>query len=117
VGSSWTLPGELGFYCEGHPAVYSLGLAVGDRWSQYDLWRPNPILDPEAFRGRTFILVSSTGGYELSSELFDEFDKVEDERDVEYRERHHIVACWRVRVYHGFKGSIDLPALTVARGY
>src|SRR5947209_19357313 len=23
VGSGWTLPGELGFYCEGHPTVYS----------------------------------------------------------------------------------------------
>src|SRR5262249_39474733 len=114
VGSGWTLPGELGFYCAGHPTVYSIGLALGDRWSQYDLWRPNPVLDPEAFRGRAFMIV----GDDLSSGLFDDFDKVGDIREVEYREREHVVARWRVRIYYGFKTFFwDLPELKAARSY
>src|SRR5207245_8747176 len=28
-GMQWNLPGELAFYCEGNPAVYTLGLALG----------------------------------------------------------------------------------------
>src|SRR5438046_9381117 len=41
----WTQAGELGFYCDGQPAFHCLGLPLGDRDSQYDLWRPNPIVD------------------------------------------------------------------------
>src|SRR5262249_47435795 len=57
AGTNWTLPGMLGVYCGGHPTVYSLGLASGDRHSQYDLWRPNPLVDGEQFLGRTFVIV------------------------------------------------------------
>src|SRR5262249_18330004 len=58
AGLRWDVPGLLGFYCEGHPRAYSLGLVLGiDRRSQYDLWHPNPTDDPEAFRGRTFVIV------------------------------------------------------------
>src|SRR5262249_12428746 len=56
AGAGWNLPGELGFYCAGHPTVYSVGLALGDRHSQYDLWH-NPLDSPEDFAGRTFLLV------------------------------------------------------------
>src|SRR5262249_29425818 len=58
AASSWALPGEVGFYCEGHPTVYSVGPVFGDRHSQYDLWRPNPIDDGDDFSGRTFVIVS-----------------------------------------------------------
>ena len=57
AGSDWTLPGELGFYCADHPAVYCLGPALGDRFSQYDFWRPSPVWDDDKFAGRTFILI------------------------------------------------------------
>ena len=39
----WTLPGELGFYCRGNPQVFTFGAALSDRFSQYDVWRPNPV--------------------------------------------------------------------------
>src|SRR5262249_8233407 len=56
AGTSWNVPGELGVYCEGHPQVYCLGWAVGERHSQYDLW-PNPFDNPNDFKGQTFIIV------------------------------------------------------------
>ena len=44
VGTHWTIPGILRFYCAGHPQVYTIGSALGaDRSSQYDVWRPNPV--------------------------------------------------------------------------
>jgi len=58
--TSWSLPGEVGFYCDGHPNVYSVGLLVGDRHSQYDLWHPNPIKDTEHFRGQTFLIIGGS---------------------------------------------------------
>ena len=45
----WTQTSELRFYCDGHPAVYCFGVKMGDRDSQYDLWRPNPINDARGF--------------------------------------------------------------------
>jgi len=114
VGSGWTLPGELGFYCEGHPTVYSLGLALGDRWSQYDLWRPNPVLDSQNFRSRTFIFV----GEELGSEWWIYFDRpIGAEQEIVYCEREHRIAHWYVRVCRGFRGFDDLPVLEAPRGY
>src|SRR5262249_46261847 len=65
----WSLPGLVGFYCDGHPTVYSLGPAFGDRRSQYDFWRPNPIHDNKVFRGRTFVIVA--GGPLDLAEVFD----------------------------------------------
>src|SRR5205807_422639 len=53
----WTVPGELAFYCRDHPTVYCFGPVRGERLSQYDLWRPNPVWDPEQFRGRTVLIV------------------------------------------------------------
>ena len=45
AGMRWHIPGELAFYGRGRPEAYSLGLALEDRHSQYDLWRPNPTAD------------------------------------------------------------------------
>jgi hypothetical protein len=101
------LPGELGFYCTGQPTVYSLGLALGDRHSQYDLWRPNPIADPEYFAGRTFILIG-----EYNSLLYQAFDRVDCSRTVTYCVKGQPVASWRVTLCHGFRGfpPVSSPA-------
>jgi hypothetical protein len=98
--TSWSLPGELGFYCEGHPPVYSVGLPFGDRRSQYDLWRPNPIDDVGAFAGRTFIVV----GFYDSEALRQAFAKVEAPRVVIHYEDGRPVAQWVVTVARGYKG-------------
>jgi hypothetical protein len=99
AGSSWALPGELGFYCAGHPVVYSFGLPLGDRHSQYDLWHPNPVDNPGKFLGATFIVVGHT-----SRELVAGFDRVDSPRVVKHIERGQPVAVWGVTVCRGFRG-------------
>ncbi|MCI0461047.1 MAG: glycosyltransferase family 39 protein, partial [Gemmataceae bacterium] len=105
AGAAWTLPGELAFYCAGHPPVYSLGLALGDRHSQYDLWRPNPVHDPEAFAGRTFIFVGNA-----SAALQLAFDQVEASQTVIHRERGQPIAQWTITVCRGFRGFPEMAA-------
>jgi hypothetical protein len=98
AGCGWTLPGELGFYCEGHPTVYSLGLVLGDRRSQYDLWRPNPLADRQQFEGRTFIVVGDCPA------LRQAFESVDGGLKVRHCEGQIAVAEWTLAVCRGFKG-------------
>jgi hypothetical protein len=98
AGTNWALPGELGVYCAGHPQAFSVGLAVGDRHSQYDLW-PGPVNDPGAFRGRTFLLV---GG--VTPEVKQAFREVGPTTTVPYYERGQPIASWTVTVCRGFRG-------------
>jgi hypothetical protein len=99
AGAAWTLPGELGFYCAGRPQVYSLGLAAGDRHSQYDLWRPNPVQDWQQFAGRTFVFVG-----DVSPTVRAAFEQVETPRLVLYQERGQPIAAWNVTICRGFRG-------------
>jgi hypothetical protein len=99
AAANWSLPGELGFYCQGHPVVYSIGSAGGDRSSQYDLWRPNPVDDPDLFLGKTFLLVSQ-GKIDLSRD----FAAVEPQRVIVHQEEGHAIAAWSVVVARGFRG-------------
>jgi hypothetical protein len=99
AASTWNLPGELGFYCQGQPACYSFGLALGDRHSQYDLWRPNPVADPQRFLGSTFVFVG-----DLQPALQKAFARTEDSRVVTYTEMGQPIACWRVTICCGFRG-------------
>ncbi|HEY1376453.1 MAG TPA: glycosyltransferase family 39 protein, partial [Gemmataceae bacterium] len=99
VATIWTLPGVLGAYCDGHPTVYTIGLALGDRWSQYDLWRPNPVRDADAFRGRTFVLVGVP-----ALAVYEAFDAVEPPRSVVYAEGDQPITDWCVTVARGYRG-------------
>jgi hypothetical protein len=99
AGTAWNVPGSLGLYCEGHPETYSFGLAMGDRHSQYDLWRPNPVADAQAFRGRTFVFV----GYGLPADS-GIFERVEYAGLVVHREEGVPVAYWWVWVGYNFRG-------------
>ena len=99
VGERWTIASELGFYLDGRPNVYCIGLAMGDRHSQYDLWRPNPIADESVFRGRSFILINVD-----PAKVADAFDRMEPVHRVEYREAGTLVAVWTIHVAHGFRG-------------
>ncbi len=99
AGMAWTTPGELAVYCRGHPEVYSFGTALADRHSQYDLWRPNPVADPDQFRGRSFIYVGN--GIPHGDRVF---DRIEDPMTVVHREDGVPVAVWKIWVGHGFRG-------------
>jgi len=98
AASGWSLPGLIGFYCEGHPTVYSLGPAFGDRCSQYDFWRPNPIHDSGEFRGRTFLIVAGS-----ALDLADVFEEVETYHVV-HTENGQPTAGWVILVCRNFRG-------------
>jgi hypothetical protein len=106
AGCNWTLPGELAFYCQGHPRVYSIGLSLGDRHSQYDCWRPNPIADPEEFIGRPFILVG-----ERTEQLADAFAEIGAPQTVTYFEQGQPIARWTITVCRRFRGFSGSPQL------
>jgi len=106
------MPGELAFYCTGHPTVYSLGLALADRHSQYDLWRPNPIFDPDHFRGQTVIFVG-----EISPPLRQAFAQVDSSQVVTFFEGDYPIARWTVTVCRGFQGFPKLLWDQRAQGF
>jgi hypothetical protein len=103
AGVGWTLPGELGVYCAGHPQAYSLGALTGERHSQYDLW-PNPLHDGEPLRGRTFIVV----GWPTEA-VRGGFDWVGPTQFVTHRVHGQPVTGWFLTVCRGFRGRFPDP--------
>jgi hypothetical protein len=99
VATSWSLPGEIGFYCDAHPTVYNVGVMQGERHNQYDFWRPNPVADASYFLGRTFVIVGN-----VDPGLLTAFEQVEDSRVVYHREKGQPLAIWGITVAHGFRG-------------
>lgn len=112
AASSWSIPGELAFYCRGNPPVYAVGLALTDRHSQYDIWRPNPIADAQAFRGRTFVYV----GYRMP-EMDQVFERVEPPVEVIASDGGVPVAAWEVWVCRGFRGFPTSGGRSAGAGY
>ena len=99
VATHWSIPGELGVYCKGHPQAYSIGLVSGDRHSQYDLWN-NPIDNPGDFLGRDFIVVGGLPPYLSSS-----FETVSESREIVFKTaKGYPVANFWIQVCRGFKG-------------
>ncbi len=98
VGGSWNVPGEIGFYCKGHPQAYSLGLMNGDRHSQYDLWH-NPIDHPEDFLGKDFLVIGI-----VSPTARKAFDSVEELPCFWYYENGQPISVWQFHICKGFKG-------------
>jgi hypothetical protein len=96
---NWNVAGEIGFYAAGNPTVYSFGALAGERHTQYDLWRPNPIADAQVFEGRTFLYVG-----ERFPEWTGRFDRVDGPVEVFASDGPNPVASWKVwtgRNYHG----------------
>ncbi|MBV9217524.1 MAG: glycosyltransferase family 39 protein [Acidobacteria bacterium] len=109
VSNNWSIVGELAFYCHGHPDVYTIGTALGDRHSQYDIWRPNPVADPEAFAGRTMIIVGGERNDFLAA-----FDEVGESQTIQYFSGIQPIAQWNITVGRGFDG---FPNRAGAAGY
>jgi 4-amino-4-deoxy-L-arabinose transferase-like glycosyltransferase len=105
AGTVWNVPGALGVYCKGHPETYSFGTAMTDRHSQYDIWRPNPVADAQAFFGRTFVFVGD--GLPSDAGIF---ERIEPPTVVVHREEGVPVSVWWVWVGHGFRGFPEKPA-------
>ncbi len=98
AGISWSMPGELGVYCQGHPQAYSVGLVQGDRHSQYDFWI-NPIDHKEEFLGKTFLIVGP-----IHSRVVEGFEQVDPPILIEYEENGFRLSGWVLYVCRGFKG-------------
>jgi hypothetical protein len=99
AAETWATPGELGFYCRGNPPVYSFGTVIADRHSQYDVWRPNPVADAQAFRGRAFVYVGTS-----LPDADRVFDRTEPPVEVIASDGGIPVATWKVWVAYGFRG-------------
>ena len=99
AATRWNIPGTVGVYIPDHPTAYCIGRAMGDRHSQYGLWHPNPVDDPEAFIGRTFIIV---GG--MNNDGVQAFDEIERIRKIVYREEGQPIAAFHVCICRGFRG-------------
>jgi hypothetical protein len=104
VASSWMVPGELSFYCHGQPLVYSIGLGIGDRWSQFDLWHPNPLFEPEQYEDKTFVVVGAVCP-QLRNGFSDPDFRV---YPIVYEERGQPIATWQIVVCKGFR-RLALP--------
>ena len=100
AGDHWSLPGIVGFYCQGHPTVYSLGPLTGDRHSQYDFWRPNPMADKESFRGRTFIIIG-----EPHRDLVKAFGSIEERHEILHYVAGQAVNHWTIFVGRDYQGA------------
>jgi hypothetical protein len=96
---TWTIPGEVSFYCSGHPQVYSFGLMTSDRHSQFDLWRPNPVADAQVFRGCSFLYVG-----ELNLNILQAFERVSPPVEVLASDGGIPVAKWKIYLLEGFRG-------------
>ena len=99
AAAGWNVPGEISFYCKGQPEVFCVGAGLGDRYSQYDLWRPNPVAAPAPFLGKTFILIGTR-----DRAVADVFDEVEPTTEFYYVENGHPIAGWTITVCRGFRG-------------
>jgi Dolichyl-phosphate-mannose-protein mannosyltransferase len=99
VTASWTLPGEIGFYCQGRPQAYCMGILQGDRHSQYDLWHPNPVEEWEGYVQRTFIFVG-----EMTLPVKTAFDAIEPAQTIVYSVDGRPVASWSVSVCRSYRG-------------
>lgn len=106
VCGNWYLPGELGFYCKQQPVVHSIGLALGCRHSQHDLWRPNPVLDPTLYLGCTFLFI----GDPRPLLGLNAFDRIDPTQQVIHSDNGVPVAVWQITVCHGFRGFQYDPA-------
>lgn len=103
--TSWTLPGELEFYCQEKQVVHNVGLALGARHSQHDLWRPNPVFDPDRYLGQTFLLVGDFDPVKLEKA----FAKIGPSRIITHFEAGIPIAVWKITLCHGFRGFAFVP--------
>jgi 4-amino-4-deoxy-L-arabinose transferase-like glycosyltransferase len=108
VATWYGLAAELAFYLPDQPRVYCISLASELRFSQYDLWRPNPLADPERFAGKTFLCVGP-----LSQSAQSGFASVQSGPAVVIQRNGYAIAREWIFVgqqFHGFPPSDKPPS-------
>lgn len=114
VTDDYQVASQVAFYCPGQPRTYCLQAVLGDRPSQYDIWRPNPVADPAVFGGPCIYVGSERP--ELFRALDDDTPPVlrgvRSAETVRHEVRGHVMQVWRIFVCEEFTG---LPPALAAR--
>lgn len=106
VTDDYQVASEVAFYTPGHPQVYCLQSVLGDRQSQYDLWRPNPIFDEAQFKGRPCIYIGAlkpllTGEGTNQPAVLPGLTQV---RTVEHRVGSNLIQLWAIYTCDDYAG-------------
>jgi len=112
LATNWSIPAIVSFYCADRPKSYSLGRWIGDRMSQFDIWRPNPLDDAQLFRGQSFVYV----GPEVPV-LKWIFARVEGPYEFEYAEQGIPLARWTIWRCYDFQGFEHIPLIDQKNRY
>ncbi len=121
VTDDYQTASQIAFYTPGRPTVYCLQAALGDRQSQYDIWRPNPLRDSERFVGRPCVYVGSrkTQLFEPDSSGHVALPDARLARTVEHAVAgwglRAVVQVWSIYVCDGFAGLAWDPARAAPR--
>lgn len=108
--TTYALTATLEFQLAGQPETYCLSWNYGmtrDPVNQHDLWRPNPRLDLEAFRGRTGVLIDDSNmPPSFSNQMVEKgvFGSMESTERLAVTERGLAVGAWDVAVCHDYRG-------------
>ena len=72
---------------------------MGERHSQYDLWRPNPVAESGLFEGKTFIVVNAPTILVSAA-----FDRIDPAVQVTYSEAGQPIASWTLTICRDYRG-------------
>ncbi len=109
--TTYALTATLEFQLEGQPETYCLSWNFGmtrDPVNQHDLWRPNPRLDLEAFKGRTGVLIDDANmPPSFANQMVDKgvFKTMESTERLIVNERGLAVGAWDVSICHDYRGT------------
>jgi hypothetical protein len=103
----------LSFYLPGHPETFPLNYSTkGPTYpaNQHDLWRPNPRLDPDAFHGRSAVIVHELNEANFAHRLVhdDWFDPGTPTKRVVVTRHGVPVSAWGITILHHFRGNPEL---------
>jgi hypothetical protein len=107
---TYALASTLSFYLPGQPQTYCLSWNYGmtpQPVNQHDLWHPNPRNDPDAFRGRTAVVVEDANmppSYSLLLHRKGVVGSRESTERIVVRERGVIVGAWDITVCRDYRG-------------
>src|SRR5207237_1312820 len=108
LAPDYQLASSLSFYLPGQPEVFCLGGSAGmttNLGNQHDVWRPNPRLDPEVFRGRPAIVVdrgNAGSPFAQRATRIGLFDHAEPTIPIVIHQHGVAVAAWNVAICRNY---------------
>ncbi len=108
--TTYALTATMEFQLAGQPETYCLSWNYGmtrDPVNQHDLWRPNPRLDLEAFRGRTGVLIDDSNmPPSFANQMVEKgvFGSMESTERLVVSEGGLAVGAWDIAICHDYRG-------------